>query len=141
MSGIDHESVIKQLQALETKIEQHLDVTKRQQKEAEARKWELEIEPEDEEDEGAHRELAIREVKEQSRLLEADQVSCGVVFSQVRSNMGFQDISNIVTSDDSDAFVGMPESVVGKIHQRITDVRTEGGSRAQIGVFRGNICL
>ena len=74
-------------------------------------------------------------------LPEADQVSCGVVFSQVRSKRSGQEISNIVTLDNPKAVVGLPESVVGKINQRITDVRTEGGSVAVVGVYIGNTDL
>jgi hypothetical protein len=130
--------VKEQLQALEAKIQDHMDLTKRQQDEALQRKRELREEPEDEVDDGAQRKLAILEVEEQSRLLDADQVSCGVIFSQVRSKWSGQDISNVVTSGDSRALVGLPESVVGKINQRIRDVRTEGGSMAVVGVYSGN---
>lgn len=115
-----------------------MELTRRQQDEALQRKRELGEEPEDEVDDGAQRKLAIAEVEEQSRLLEADQVSCGVIFSQVRSKRSGQDISNVVTSGDSKALVGLPESVVGKINQRIRDVRTEGGSMAVVGVYSGN---
>lgn len=140
-SEVDREDVRKQLQALEAKIQEHLNLTKRQQEEAEERRQALQEEPEDEEDGGAQRTLAIKEVEEQSRLLEADQVSCGVVFSQVRSKRSGQDISDIVTSCNSQALVGMPEGVVGKINQRISGVRTEGGSRAIVGVYSGNVSL
>ena len=100
---------------------------------------ELQEEPEDEEDGGAQRTLAIKEVEEQSHLLEADQVSCGVVFSQVRSKRTGQDIGNIITSDDSRALVGMPESVVGKVNQRIKDVTTQRNSTVAVGVFDGSV--
>jgi hypothetical protein len=55
--------------------------------EAQKRKQDLQEEPEDEEDGGTKRTLAItgKEIEEQSRLLETDQVFCGVVFSQLRS--------------------------------------------------------
>jgi hypothetical protein len=68
-------------------------------------------------------------------------VSCGVVFSQVRSKRSGQEISDIITSDNSKALVGLPESVVGNINQRITDVRTEGSSVAVVGVYSGNISM
>ena len=137
----DCENVKGQLQTLETKIQEHLDLTKRQQDQAQERKRALEDEPEDEEDGGAQRTLAIKEVEQQSRLLEADQVSCGVLFSQIQSKRSGQEISNIITSDNSKALVGLPESVIGKIDQRITDVRTEGGSVAVVGVYSGNVGL
>jgi hypothetical protein len=40
-----------------------------------------------------------------------------------------------LTSGDSRALVGLPESVVGKINQRIGDVTTEKNSIALVGVF------
>ncbi|KAF2272441.1 uncharacterized protein EI97DRAFT_504224 [Westerdykella ornata] len=135
MSEADRENVQKQLQTLETKIREHLDLTKKQQKGAQERKQELQEEPEDEEDGGLERALAIKEVEEQLRVLEADQVSCGVILSQVRSKRSDHDIGHVVTSDNSRALVGMPESVVGKINQRIAGVRTDGGSRAVVGVY------
>jgi len=127
------------LQTLETKIQEHLDLTKVQQDEAQKRKQELEYELEDEEDGVAQRNLAIDEVEVQSHLLESDQVSSGVVFSQVHSQRTGQEIDDIVTSDDSRALVGLPESVIGKIDQRIKGVTTQRNSAALVGVFDGNV--
>jgi hypothetical protein len=140
-SETDRDNVRRQLQTLETKIQEHLNLTQRQQDQAQGRKNALEDELEDEEDGGAQRTLAMKEIEQQSRLLEADQVSCGVVFSQVQSRRSGQEISNIITLDNSKALVGLPESIVGKINQRIVDVRTEGGSVAVVGVYSGNINL
>jgi C4-type Zn-finger protein len=73
MSQADRENAKGQLQTLETKIQRHFDFTKRQPEEAEKRKQELQQKkPEDEEDGGAQRTLVIKEIEEQSRLLEAD---------------------------------------------------------------------
>jgi hypothetical protein len=72
MSETDREEVKQQLQTLEKKIQEHLDLTKRQQDEAQKRKQVLQEELEDEEDGGAQRTLAIKEIDKQSRLLEAD---------------------------------------------------------------------
>ena len=82
------------MQSLEKAIQEHIDLTKRQQDEAQKRQEELQEEPEDEEDGGAQRTLAIREVEEQSRLLEADQASSGVVSSQLRSRLSGQESGN-----------------------------------------------
>jgi hypothetical protein len=141
MSETNHKNVKRQLQTLERKIQEHLDLTKRQQDQGLKRRRALEAEPEDEEDGGAQRTLAIKEIEQQSHLLKADEVSCGVVFSQVRSKRSGQEISNVITSNNSKALVGLPESVVGKINQRITDVKTEGGSIAVVGVYSDNISL
>lgn len=127
------------MQALETQIQEHIDLTKKQQDEAQRRRQELQEEPEDEEDGGAQRALATQEVEKQSGFLEADQVSSAVVFSQVRSKRTGQDISNIITSNDSKVLVGMPESVVGKVNQRIKDVTTQNRSAAAVGVFDKNV--
>ncbi|EXJ77534.1 hypothetical protein A1O3_09761 [Capronia epimyces CBS 606.96] len=131
----DSEKLRTKLQALEDKIQEHINLTKNQQDEAQRRRQELQREPADEEDGGAQRTLALQEVEKQSRLLEADQVSSAVVFYQVRSERTGQDIGNIRTSDDSRALVGLPESVVGKVHQRIKDVTTHNNSAAAVGVF------
>lgn len=116
-----------------------MDLTKKQQDEAQRRRQELQEEPEDEEDGGAQRALATQEVEKQSGFLEADQISSAVVFSQVRSKRTGQDMSNIITSNDSKALVGMPESVVGKVNQRIKDVNTQNRSAAAVGVFDKNV--
>ncbi|RYP59021.1 hypothetical protein DL769_008712 [Monosporascus sp. CRB-8-3] len=135
MTETDRKDFKKQLQSLETKIQEHLDLTRQQQDEARKRKQELREEPEDEEDGGAQRTLAIKEVEEQSCLLESDQVSCGVVLSQLRSKRTGQEIGNVVTTDDSKALVGLPESVVGKVNQWIKDVTTQRNSVVAVGVF------
>jgi hypothetical protein len=138
-SETDRENAKKQSQILETKIQEYLDLSKRQKEEAEERKRELQEEPEDEQDGGAQRTLATKEVEEQLRLLAANQVSCGVVFSQVRSRRSGQEIGNVITSNDSKALVGLPESIVGKINQRIGNVTTEHRSKAVVGVFGAGV--
>jgi DNA gyrase/topoisomerase IV subunit A len=135
----DREKLKTQLQALEAQIKEHIDLIKKQQDEAQRRRQELQEEPEDEEDGGAQRALAIQEVEKQSGLLEADQTSSTVVFSQVHSKRTGQDIVNIITSDNSKALVGMPESVVGAVNQRIKDVTTQNMSAAAVGVFDKNV--
>ena len=141
-SGANLENVKKQMQALETRIEEHLALTKKQQDEIQTRKRELEegLE-EDSDDDDDQRERAIEEVRKQARIREADQVSSAVIFSQVQSTRSGQDISKVFTSANSKAWVGLTESVVGRINQRISDVRTEGGSTAYVGVMSGNISL
>ncbi|OQV11243.1 hypothetical protein CLAIMM_15105 [Cladophialophora immunda] len=131
----DGEKLRTELQALEAKIQEHINFTKNQQDEAQRREQELRRVPADEEDDGAQRTLALQEVEKQSRLLEADRASSAVVFSQVRSGRTGQDIGNVMTSDDSRALVGLPESVVGKVNQRIKDVTTQKNSAAAVGVF------
>ncbi|KAF1816371.1 hypothetical protein P152DRAFT_428389 [Eremomyces bilateralis CBS 781.70] len=134
-SETDRKKLKAQLQALEAKIQEHIDLTKKQQGDAQKRVQGLQEGLDDEEDGGAQRTLAIQEVEEQSRLFEADQVASAALFSQVRSKRTGHDISNIITSDDSRALVGLPESVVGKVNLRIRDVTTQRNSSAAVGVF------
>lgn len=86
------------LLTLDKAIQEHIDLIKRQQEEAQKRKEELQEEPEDEEDGGDQRTLAIREVEERSRLLEADQASSGVVSSQLRSRLSGQESGSTYSS-------------------------------------------
>lgn len=130
----------KHIEALETNITAHIDLTKKQQEEAQARLQELQEEPDDDGvDDDAQRALAIQEVEKQSQVIEADQVSCGVVFSQLQSEQTGQQIGNVLTSANSIAIVGLPTSIVGKIHQKIGDVTTEKNSVSMVGVYDGNI--
>ncbi|KUJ10179.1 uncharacterized protein LY89DRAFT_656845 [Mollisia scopiformis] len=138
-SEIHREQLKTQLQALETQIQEYIDLAKKQQDEAQRRRQDLQEQPGDEEDGGAQRALATQEVEKQKGLLEADQVSSAVVFLQVRSKRTSQDISNIIISDDSKALVGMPESVVGEVNQRIKGVTTKNRSAAAVGVFDKNV--
>lgn len=134
------EELKKQLQSLEEAIQKHVILTKTQRSEALKRKGELQEESEhEEEDDDDQRDGALKEVEEQSRLLETDQIFLGVVFSQVHSERTGQDISNVLTSNSSTAFVGLPENVVGKVHQRIRGVTTQGNSVAYVGVFDKSI--
>lgn len=73
------------MQILEKAIQEHLNETKKQQDRVQKRKEELQKEPEDEEDDGAQRNLAIIEVEEQSRLLEANQVSSKDMSSMLKA--------------------------------------------------------
>lgn len=136
---IDRERVQKKLEELETRIKEHLSLTDQQHDLAQTRKQELQQELEDEDDDGAQRNLAIQEVEKQYRVIEADQEACGIVFAQVWSRRSGQEIGKVLTSDNSRAFVGLPESIVGKINQRIGDVTTEKHSIAVVGVFRNDV--
>jgi hypothetical protein len=137
LSKTGRENLQRQLQALEAKILEHLVLTKRQEVKARERKRELQKVLRDTEDGGSQQTLALKEVEEQLQIHEDDQVSCGVLFSQVRSKRSGRSICNIATSDDSRAIVELPAIVVEKINQRIRDGRTEGGHVAVVGVYSG----
>ena len=123
------------MQALETQIQEYIDLSKKHQEEAQRRRQDLQEESGDEEDGGAQRILATQEVEKQLGLLDADQVSSTVVFLQVRSKRTGQDISNIITSDGSKVLVGIGFGV----NQRIKDVTTKNRSAAAVGVFDKNV--
>jgi hypothetical protein len=78
-------------------------------------------------------------VEKQLRQLEADQVSSKVILWQVRSIRSGQDIHNVFASDDSGALVGLQESFVENINQRIENVRAEKGSVVVAGVPSNNL--
>lgn len=141
MSAIERRTMLRQLYVFETMIENHLDSTRKKHGEALDRMRELQEESDDEEDGGVLRTMVIKEIEEQSRILEADQLSCGVVFLQVRSKRSGQDIDEVITSTDSKALVGLPESVVGMMNQHIGKVLTEKSSTAVVGVYGNNISV
>lgn len=138
-SNVEREDLKRQWLTLETTIQEHLTLAKKQQDEGQQRLTELHEQSEDEDDALAQRALAIKEIEEQARLLEADQVSCGVLYSQARAHRTQQEISKVITDDNSKAFVGLPKSVIGKINQRIGEVTTQRGSTAVVGVFQDYI--
>jgi hypothetical protein len=99
---------------------------------------ELQEKPEDENGDGAQQTLAMNGFEKQLRQLEADQVSCRVMFWQVKYIHRGEDIDNVFASDDSRALVGLPETFVRKINQRIEDVRSGKGFVAVVGMFSNN---
>jgi len=106
-SVTDREELKKQVETLRKAIEEHIDLTKRQQNEAQRRKEELQEAPEDEEDDGAQRTLAISEVEERSLLLEADQRSNEALSSQLRSRLSGQESGNTYRAEFGDYNSGM----------------------------------
>lgn len=85
----------KQLRALETTIQEHIELTGRKQGDTLQRRKELEIleEENEDEDDGAQRTLAIQEIDEQSRLLEADQAASKFFFQTI-SKLPIREASN-----------------------------------------------
>ncbi|KAJ5372538.1 Cytochrome P450 [Penicillium concentricum] len=91
----------KQLRALENAIQEHIELTKRKQDETLQRKKELETEDEDEdEDGGAQRTLAIQEIEERSRVLEANQTATMAV-SQTLLKLSVAQVGNTYNTDFS----------------------------------------
>lgn len=94
-SDAHHDELKKRLHALESSVQQHVDLTKTLRDEAEKRKEQLGKEPEeDEEDDGAQRNLAIQEVEERSRLLEADESFATAISSRLRAKLSGQESGN-----------------------------------------------
>ena len=128
-----------QIQGLEAKIQEHIELTKRQQIEAQQRKQQLATGSDNASK--AERTLAIQEVKDRLLLIEEDQFNSGVVFTQVHSQRSGQEIKDVTASKDSEVFAGLPESVVGKINQRIGNVNVTDGSWAVVGVLPAGTTL
>ncbi|KAJ5660889.1 uncharacterized protein N7484_000261 [Penicillium longicatenatum] len=85
----------KQLRVLGTAVQEHMEITQRKQGDALQRKNELES-PEDEsedDDGGAQRTLAIQEIDERLRLLEADQTASKVVSHSI-SKLSIREVGN-----------------------------------------------
>jgi hypothetical protein len=100
---------------------------------------ELQKKPEHENDDGAQPTLAMKEVEKQLCQPEADQVSRGAIFSQVKSIRSGQDIGNVFTSDDFRVLVGLPDTFVGKINKPVEDLRAVRSSVAVVGVFSNDL--
>jgi hypothetical protein len=133
-----HEVLSQQMQALELQTQETLALVQQQQEEASQRRQILSqgLEDDDEDDEtDAQRDLAIKEVDEQTRMHDETQVSLGIVFAQLRAGRTHQEIGNVVTDQESMALVGLPERLVGKIDQRIGNVSTTNNSASLVGVF------
>ncbi|KAJ4361601.1 hypothetical protein N0V95_001762 [Ascochyta clinopodiicola] len=87
-SDAHREELNKRLQKLENSVQQHVDLTKTLHNEAQMRTEQLSKEPEEEEDDDcAQRKLAIQELEEQSRLLEADESFANAVSSRLRAKL------------------------------------------------------
>lgn len=126
-----------QLQAFEERITETISIAERQRTDVKRQTQNLEGGNSAADVDEAELELAAIELGKQSCLLEELQASCGVIYSQARSARTGQTIRDILTEHNSQAFVGMPERVVGKMEQLIEGVKTTGGSVAHIGVFKG----
>ncbi|KAI1169618.1 hypothetical protein F4777DRAFT_202128 [Nemania sp. FL0916] len=131
----ERKKIEEQLLALQEKVEENLVLLSKEHAEAQRRKEVLQGAVDDDEEEEAQRTLAVGEVEKQSCLLEDSQVSSGVILSQVQSERMGQKIGNVITSGASQAWVGMPANVVGRITQQIGNVTTTEGSTARVGVF------
>lgn len=130
-----YERLCQQMKALEVQIKEKLALTKSQQEQTAQREHGFAHDSDDESEDEAQRTLAMREVQEQSRLLDETQVSLAVVFAQLRAGRTHQEIGNVVTDQESMALVGLPERLVGKMDQRIGNVSTTNKSASLVGVF------
>ncbi|KAH7066500.1 hypothetical protein FB567DRAFT_542258 [Paraphoma chrysanthemicola] len=132
-----HESVGKELKAIEVAIQSHMRNTQEQQAEANRRLEQLE----ETYDGATDANEAIAEVEKRIELLEMEMVNCGVVFAQTKSSRSGIDIGKVLTTDNSKAFVGLPPSVVGKVNLRVGEVTTQAGSTSHVGVFADNVSI
>jgi hypothetical protein len=135
-SATDWESTKQHLQLLESKIEEHLELTQQLSGNISERRGQLEVAVA-EADDSVQGDLAvaIREVDKQADILEEAVVSSGVMHTQIHAKLTNQTIGNVLTAESAIAAVGLPKSVVGKINQRIGNVTTEKNARAAVGVY------
>jgi len=102
---------VKRLATLQDDVQQHLELTKKQQQETQQRLQELSIEHDNEEDDDCQRELALKEVQNRSDVLEADQISSAVTYAQVRSHITQQSIEDITNVEEK--WNAMVQTLVG----------------------------
>ena len=133
------EELISKQGACEVKLQMFIDLIGQEKEGAQKRVQVLEEQEEQDQTGGAEHTLAIQECQTRLKILEEDQVSSKAMLEQVRSALTQQNICNVWTSEDSTAYVGMPEFVVGKVNQRIWNVSTRQGSASIVGVFAGNV--
>jgi transposase-like protein len=135
LSESDREATRLQLDAVKAKVQEHLDFMKDQFKNTSDRIAELENSY-DGSDEAVE---AVDEVKKRAEIIQANQISCGVIYTQAESSTSGIDIGEVMTTDDSSAYIGLPPSVVGKVNLRVKQVTTQRGSTSHVGVFGGNM--
>lgn len=126
--------------ALQTKVQEYLDLTKIEQEGTLQRLHDLQLDDDnddddEDDDDRAQRTLAIKEVKKRSGVVEAAQVSLGVIYLQVQSARSGAKIGNVTIAKNSRGLVGLPESVVGNIDLTIGDVSMTENSAGAVGVF------
>ena len=139
-SGADREDTKQPMQLLETKIEEHLELTKQLSGTVSERRGQLEVAlAEADDDEQGNLTVAIREVEKQADILEEDVVSSAVMHTQVHAKLTNQTIGNVLLGEGTVAIVGLPKSAVGKMNQRLGNVTTEKNCRIAMGVFSDDV--
>ena len=139
-SGADREDTKQRMQLLETKIEEHLELTKQLSGTVSERRGQLEVAlAEADDDEQGNLTVAIREVEKQADILEEDVVSSAVMHTQVHAKLTNQTIGNVLLGEGTVAIVGLPKSAVGKMNQRLGNVTTEKNCRIAMGVFSDDV--
>ena len=139
-SGADREDTKQRMQLLETKIEEHLELTKQLSGTVGERRGQLEVAlAEADDDEQGNLTVAIREVEKQADILEEDVVSSAVMHTQVHAKLTNQTIGNVLLGEGTVAIVGLPKSAVGKMNQRLGNVTTEKNCRIAMGVFSDDV--
>jgi hypothetical protein len=139
-SGADWEDTKQRMQLLETKIEEHLELSKQLSGTVSERRGQLEVAlAEADDDEQGNLTVAIREVEKQADILEEDVVSSAVMHTQVHAKLTNQTIGNVLLGEGTVAIVGLPKSAVGKMNQRLGNVTTEKNCRIAMGVFSDDV--
>jgi acetoin utilization deacetylase AcuC-like enzyme len=137
LSEASREAIRLQLDAIKAKIQEHLSLMNEHFESTSRRIEELEnsYDGSDEADQ------AMDEAKKRAETIQASQVSCGVVFAQAESSRSGIDIGQVLTTDDSFAYVALPSSVVGKVNLRVGIVTTQRGSTSHVGAVADDLKL
>lgn len=131
----DREIVRIQLQDLIVKIGEHNLNVDLLREEALKRIDELEADSEDDDDDLLQRKFAIFEIKRSLKVLETNEACSENLSKRIRLVLVNQSIGDVITSEDSIAYVGLPEGAASQANQRIGNVRTDNRSRSYVGIF------
>ena len=119
-----HTSITRQLAALELNIGTKVDSIQQSISQNNDRRLQFLTDSDNTDDDMQLGQLtrAVREVDEQSSVLQGHVICANVFRAQVHSVLTGQKIGDVLTEEQSHALVGMPTSVVGKVkYQRIGD--------------------
>lgn len=122
------------MNTLERMITRHVEEIATQLTEAKQRLASLQSSPVEGSKE-EHQRQAIVELQKQRGLLEADQVTSGIIFTSVQQERTGIKIGNVRTAKNARVYAALPESVVDKINAVKGDVDTEEGAKVMLGVI------
>lgn len=122
---------MKRLQDLEKKFKVHVYLTTEHLETTHSRMEQLE----ENYDGTPEMYQAINGLQKLAGNLQNDQVASSVVFAQAESNRRAINIVKVLTSDNSNAYVGLPASIVGRVNLRVKEVTAQARSTSHVRIF------